>query len=398
MHIQKIIELSNKLEDHTIEIRRKIHQNPEISFAEFETSKLIISELERLNIAYEKSPVQPGVIATIDSGKPGKLLMLRADLDALPIQEKTELPFKSKNDNIMHACGHDVHAANLLAVGEILNNTKDLWSGRVKLVFQPGEERGGGARIMIEHGLLDELPDACIALHVLPIARGQFVIGSGNLTAYSDGCRIIVRGQATHSSAPQNGVDAINIAASIIVNLNTILAKNIDPMQTSTFNIGIISGGMAPNIVPDLVEMNCMMRNVSPVTREIMQERIAAIATGTAAALGGTCELEFSSGYPSVFNDYQLTNFVTNTLKNNAAMIYSDISTDEIADDFIHTGNQVALIAEDFGFFSQKVPSCFIQIGTGHYAAAHNQLFSVDEDYIKLCTRSMALIAIEYLR
>lgn len=398
MRVKKIIELSNELEAHTIEIRRRIHQNPEISFAEFETSKLISSELERLGINYEKSPVQPGLIATIDSGKPGKLLMLRADLDALPIQEETDLAFKSKNNNVMHACGHDVHAANLLAVGAILNSTKELWTGRVKLVFQPGEERGGGGRRMIEQGLFDELPDACIALHVVPIARGQFVIGSGNLTAYSDGCRITVHGKATHSSAPQNGVDAVNIAASIIVNLNTIMAKNIDPMQASTFNIGIISGGMAPNIVPDLVEMGCMMRNVSPTARAIMQERIAAIATGTATALGGTCEVEFSPGYPSVFNDHQLTNFVTSTLKDNATMVYSGISTAEIADEFIQTGNQVALIAEDFGFFSQKVPSCFIQIGTGHYAAAHNQQFAVDEDYIKLCTRSMALIAIEYLR
>ena len=395
--LKRIVDLSNELEAHTIAVRHQIHQNPEVAFQEFATSQLVVSELEKLGINYEKSPVEPGIIATIDSGKPGKLLMLRADLDALPIQEETDVPFKSKNVNVMHACGHDVHAANLLTVGAILNRSKDLWNGRVKLVFQPGEERGGGGRRMIEQGLMDELPDACFALHVLPIERGQFVIGSGHLTAYSDGCRIVVHGKATHSSAPQNGVDAINIAASIIVNLNTILAKNISPMELSTLNIGLISGGMAPNIVPDMVEMGCMMRNVSPTARDTMQSRILEIATGIATAMGGSCEVEFNAGYPSVFNDYQLTQFVVDTLRSNAEGIYSDIAGGKIPEQCIKTGNQVALIAEDFGFYSQKVPSCFVQVGTGHYADAHNQKFAIDEEYIKLCTRSMALMAMKYL-
>lgn len=395
---KKIVELSDQLEAQTIEIRRNIHQNPELSFQEFETSKLIERELTRIQIPYEKSPTEPGLIANIDSGKPGKLLMLRADMDALPIQEATELPFKSQNDNIMHACGHDAHVANLLAVGEILNRTKEYWQGRVKLVFQPGEENGGGGRRMIEQGLLNELPDACLAMHVFPMERGQFIIGSGNLTAYSDRCILKVHGKATHSSAPQNGVDAINIAATIIVNINSIIAKNIDPMQASTLNIGIISGGTAPNIVADYAEMHCMMRNVSPQTRQIMQERISCIATGTAKAMGGSCELEFVPGYPSVFNDHKLTEFVVATLTDNVDNIYQDLSPQVSTDGFIKTGNQVALIAEDFGFFSEKVPSCFIQIGTGYYAAAHNQQFEVDEEYIKLCTRSMCLLAIEYLK
>lgn len=396
--MQKIIELSNELAADTIEIRRKIHQNPEISFQEFATSALIMAELDKNNITYEQSPVKPGIVAVIDSGKPGKLLMLRADMDALPIQEQTELPFKSQNDNVMHACGHDVHVANLLAVGRILNMTKDCWSGRVKLVFQPGEERGGGGRLMLEQGLMAQLPDACLGLHVLPIERGRFIIGTGNLSAYSDSCRIVVHGRATHSSAPQNGVDAINIAAAIIVNLNTILAKNLNPMECSTLNIGTISGGLAANIVPDFAEMRCMMRNISPEARETMKNRILSIATGTATALGGSCEVEFNDGYPAVFNDYELTAFVVDTLCEHAHDLYKDIGPQPLAADFIKTGNQVALIAEDFGFYSQQVPSCFVQVGTGYYAAAHNQLFDVDEEYIKLCTRSMALMAIKYLQ
>ncbi|MEG0092108.1 MAG: M20/M25/M40 family metallo-hydrolase, partial [Oscillospiraceae bacterium] len=135
----KIIELSNSLEQHTLEIRRKIHSNPELSFKEFETSKLVCQELDRIGIPYEKSPVEPGIIATIDTQRPGKFVMLRADMDALPLQETADLPFASKNANVMHACGHDVHTSNLLAVGEILNSTKEMWNGKVKLVFQPAE-------------------------------------------------------------------------------------------------------------------------------------------------------------------------------------------------------------------------------------------------------------------
>lgn len=396
--IERITALSNELESHTIEIRRQIHQNPETAFKENETSALVIRELNRIGIAYEKSPVKPGIIAMVDSGKPGKLLMLRADMDALPIQEDTDVPFRSKNPNVMHACGHDVHTANLLAVGEILNRTKEYFKGRVKLVFQPGEERGGGGRKMIEQGLMDELPDACFGLHVLPVEKGVFKIGTGYLTAYSDGCRIVVHGKATHSSEPQNGVDAINIAASIITSFNTILSKSISPMEYSTFNIGLISGGLAPNIVPDRVELQCMMRNVTPKAREIMKARIQSLASGTAKIMGGSCDVEFNTGYPSVFNHHELTKFAVDVIEKNAALLYSGIDGGNVPDNYMLTGNQIALIAEDFGFYSQKVPSCFVQVGTGAYAAAHNSHFFVDESYIKLCTRAMGAMAGEYLK
>lgn len=396
--IERIAALSDELESHTIEIRRQIHQNPETAFEEYETSALVTRELDRIGIPYEKSPVKPGIIALIDSGKPGKLLMLRADMDALPIQEETEVPFRSNHPNVMHACGHDVHTANLLAVGEILNRTKEYWKGRVKLVFQPGEERGGGGRRMIEEGLMKELPDACFGLHVLPVQKGQFTIGTGYLTAYSDGCRIVVHGKATHSSAPQNGVDAINIAASIIVAFNTILSKNISPMENSTFNVGLISGGLAPNIVPDRVELQCMMRNVRPEARESMKERILSLAPGIAEAMGGSCDVEFNTGYPSVLNQEALTDFVVDVIEKNADLLYSGIASGKAPANHLLTGNQIALIAEDFGFYSQMVPSCFVQVGTGAYAAAHNQKFFVDENYIKLCTRAMSAMAGEYLK
>lgn len=214
-----LAEISNELEQHTIAVRRQIHKNPELSFQEFKTAELVRKELERIGIPYRNSPVKPGIVAEIDSGRPGRLLMLRADMDALPIREMADVPFCSRNKGIMHACGHDVHTANLLAVGEILNKMKAYWNGRVKLVFQPAEEHGGGGRRMIEEGLLDELPDACMALHVTTDPRGRFYVGVGPLTAFSDRCEIVVHGKAAHSSEPQEGVDAVYIAASIIVAL-----------------------------------------------------------------------------------------------------------------------------------------------------------------------------------
>lgn len=393
--IDKIIERSDWYEEDMIALRRQIHQNPETAFEEYETSALVCRELEKMGIPYEKSPVETGVIATIDSGRPGRLLMLRADMDALPIREETGAPFASRKENKMHACGHDVHTANLLTVGRILNEIKEEWKGRVRLVFQPGEEHGGGGRRMIENGLMDELPDGCIGLHVIPMEKGQFIIGSGYLTAYSDGCEIIVRGKEAHSSAPQSGVDAITIAAATVMALNTIVSRSISPMEKSTFNVGMISGGSASNIIPGRVSMQCMMRNITPEAREIMHERIEKLAKGTAETMGGECEVKFRTGYPSVYNNPELTDFVVKGIEENAGELYRGIG--EIPKEFMLKGDRASLIAEDFGFYAQKTPSCFIQVGTGAYAPAHSPQFFVDESWIKLCTRAMALSAVRFL-
>lgn len=394
--IERIIKLSDELENNTISIRRRIHRNPETAFEEYETSELVAKELKRMGIPYEKSPVEPGIVACIDSGRPGKLLMLRADMDALPIGEETELPFKSEKEGTMHACGHDVHTANLLAVGEILSRMKDFWSGRVKLVFQPGEERGGGGRRMIEQGLMDELPDACFGLHVNPTEPGQFLIGTGYLTSYSDGCHITVHGKAAHSSAPQDGVDAIQIAANIVMALNTIVSRNISPMQQSTLNVGRISGGRAGNIVADRAELFCMMRNAREETREVMFRQIREICAGIAAATGGTCNVDINPGYPAIYNDGPLTEFVTSLMGKYTTELYGGIM-EQIPEPAVLTGNRQALTAEDFGFYSRKAPSCYLQLGTGNFAPAHSGQFMVDETYIKLATRAMALAAYEFL-
>ena len=393
---EQICRLSDELHPHTLNIRHEIHAHPELSYHEVETSRLVCRELERIGIPYEKSPREPGIIGLIDSGKPGKLLLLRADMDALPIQEETGLPFASAVPNVMHACGHDVHTSNLLAVAEILYRTKAQWTGRVKLVFQPAEENGGGGREMIKAGLMDELPDACFALHVQEGIPGRILVGKGYLTAYSDGYNLTIHGKAAHSSKPEDGVDAIYIAAAIVTALHGIISRDLDPMERSTLNIGQIRGGLAPNIIADEVQLGCMMRNLTKEARETMRTRIEKLATGIAESMGGSCECAFRAGYPAVYNDDVFTKFVENVLEKNGNMIYDGLK-DGKPEEFLITGDHPLLGAEDFGFYAQKVPSCLVWIGTGGDSPKHSSKFCVDEDYIKLCTRTMATVALEYL-
>ena len=393
-----INQLSDEIEKHTICIRRKIHMHPEISFKEFETSKVVCSELERIGIPYEKSQVAPGIIATIDSGKQGKFVMLRADMDALPIQENTGLEYASKVPNVMHACGHDVHTSNLLAVGEILTKTRDLWSGKVKLVFQPGEENGGGGREMIKHGLMDDVPDACFGMHVDVKTPGVFTIGEGYVTAYSDGVFITIHGKAAHSSKPQLGVDALNIAAAVVLALNTMTGRYLSPMSSSTFNIGIVKGGTAVNVIADNVEIGCMCRNQTKEDREVMLDKIQKITKGIVESMGGTVDIRIRVGYSAVYNNLDLTKFAVQTISANKNKLYEEIyAPEQIPQDFMTTGNCFNLAAEDFGFYSQKAPSCFMKIGVGLGSPNHNPNFKVDEKYIKIFTRTMALLAIKYL-
>ena len=364
---QRIVALSDQLEEHTLKIRRAIHSHPELSFDEKRTSELVKRELSRMGIPWENSPVEPGVVGMIDSKKPGKLVLLRADMDALPIRETTGLPFASQTEGVMHACGHDVHTANLLAVAEILQNTKDAWNGRVKLVFQPGEP-------------------------------GVFTVGSGPLTAYSNAFWITVHGRAAHSSTPEMGVDAIQIAASMITHLNLLTAKSVSPLTSSTLSVGCIKGGAALNVVADTVELSGIMRNATLEARTTMLRRLEETVKGTAAMMGGTADVRYRIGYASVYNNEELAAFASRLFARRQAELFAGIGDGAMAaGDFLRTGSQLTLDAEDFGFYSEKAPSLMVWIGTGGKALRHQPDFLVEEPYIKLCTRAMALLAAEFL-
>ena len=321
-------------------------------------------------------------------------------MDALPINEETDLEFKSKNEGIMHACGHDVHTSNLLGVARILSELKDEFEGTVKFVVQPAEESGGGGREMVEEGVLENpRVDAAIALHIMPNEEGLIKISDKNITSYSDGFILEVKGLKAHTSRPQEGVDAINIAANIVVGLNSILSKNIDPFEVGTFSIGMIEGGKAANIVADNVILSGMIRTTSHEGRSIIKGKIEEISKGIAKAYGGGCDFEFKEGYPSVYNDVELTSGIRDLFTENYSDLVKDIDPEKAKrKDLINAQGATMLGAEDFGFFAQKVPSCFYVVGTGDFAPSHNSKFFVNEDYIKLCTRTMVLAALNYLK
>lgn len=401
--VEKVIELSNKYENEIINIRRQIHQTPELAFKEFKTSELVIYELSKLGFEITKEIAGTGVLGILQGKEKGKVLLIRADMDALPINESSDIEFKSKVENIMHACGHDVHTANLIGVAKILNDLKDRFNGTIKFLFQPGEEKGGGAKKVIRSGILhNPTVDAAIALHVMPMTKGKIVISKDVITANSDGFNIKIFGKSAHTSRPQDGIDAINIASNVVVAMNSILAKNIDPFDIATFSIGKIKGGSANNIVPDYAQINGMIRSLSGDARAIIIKRIEELAKGIAMSFGGGAEFIFREGYPSVINDNMLTDGIIKNLEENYFQIIKDIDpeiyTENNLKEYIISDAKPLMNAEDFGFISWKVPSTYYMIGTGDYGPNHSPNFFIDEKYIKLCTRTMVLSALDYLK
>lgn len=399
---KQIIELSNKYEKEIIDLRRQIHQNPELAFKEFKTSELVVKELSKLGLEITKDIAGTGVIGVLQGKEKGKVLLLRADMDALPINEQVDIEFKSQVDNVMHACGHDVHTANLIGVAKILNHFKHQFNGTIKFLFQPAEEKGGGAKKIIEEDILkNPTVNAAIALHIMPIKEGQILIGKNVITANSDGFTIKIYGKSAHTSKPEDGVDAINIASHIVVAMNSILAKNIDPFDVATFSIGKIKGGSANNVVPDYAQLNGMIRSLSSGARATIIKRIEELAKGVSTSFGGRSEFIFHEGYPSIINDEQLTDKTIKVLEENYLQIIEDIDPDiykkNNLKEYIISNTKPLMNAEDFGFIASKIPSTYYMVGTGNYGPNHSPDFFVNEKYIKLCTRTMVLAALEYL-
>ncbi|MGL5330482.1 MAG: M20 metallopeptidase family protein [Peptostreptococcaceae bacterium] len=383
---KKVKVLSEKYLEEVIEIRRDIHKNPELSFNEYRTSELVANKLEELGIDVIRNVGKTGVVGILKGKKEGKVVALRADMDALPLNEDTELSFKSINNGIMHACGHDVHSANLLGVAMILSEMKEDIKGSIKFIFQPAEENGGGGRFMVEENTLENPQvDAVFALHVHPIPLKTIVYKYGTMSSASDSFKIKVKGKKAHSSTPNLGVDAILIAATIITSLQSVIFRNIDPLETSTYTIGMINGGNAPNIIPDEVEMVGSCRNLNDKVREEMLGKIESISKGIAQSMGGDCEFILKPGYPSVINDKKMTNLV------------KKVSEELVGKEKVIELETPLMGSEDFSFFLQKIPGSFFVIGSGESESLHHSKFEVDEDVFKTSLELMSRIAIKYL-
>jgi len=383
---EKIKKLATEIHKEVVGIRRHIHANPELSFVEFETSKFVCSQLDEMGIPYKTGYVKTGILGTIEGKNPSKrTIALRAELDALPIFEKNEVDYKSTNEGVMHACGHDVHMASILGAANILNRTKADWEGTVKLVFQPGEEKlPGGAIQMIEGGILEEInASTMLALHVLPSMEvGRVGFRPGPYMASADEIYLTVKGQGGHAALPALNIDPIPMAAEILVALNMIKPDFDTPMVLA---FGKIVAAGATNVIPNEVQIEGTFRAMNEEWRDEVHRRVEETAKQIAEKHGGSCEVLIKKGYPCLVNDEQ----VSNAAKANA----QDYLGAEQVDDL-----DLRMTADDFASFSQRLPACFLRIGVGNKekgicSGVHTDTFNIDERALEISAGLMAWLA-----
>jgi hippurate hydrolase len=336
------------------ELRHRIHAHPELAFEEFRTSDLVAEKLAEWGYAVHRGLGGTGVIGQLKRGSGTRTIGLRADMDALPILEATGLPYASRVHGKMHACGHDGHTATLLAAAKHLAAHGN-FDGTLNLIFQPAEEGQGGARVMIEDGLFDKFPcDAIFAFHNMPgFPVGQFGMRAGSFMASSDTVIVKVQGQGGHGSAPHLAVDSVVVAAHIIVALQTIRSRNVDPREMAVVTVGAIHGGNAPNVIADSVEMKLTVRAYNPAVRAQLKERITEIVHGQAAVLGAKAEIDYQWRYPALLNDPEMTAFAT------------DVVREWLGDEALVPDMQPLTGSEDFAFMLEKRPGCYLTIGNG---------------------------------
>lgn len=372
MDILKEVE---KVEEEIIGIRRKIHMHPELGFEEVKTSELVYEYLKSLGFEVKRL-AKTGVVGLL-KGDGERTIAIRADMDALPIQEENEVEYASKIPGKMHACGHDVHTAILLGTAKVLSRIKNV-KGNVKFIFQPAEETTGGALPMIEEGVLEgPRVDAIIGLHVDPdLEVGQIGITYGKAYASSDMFDVIIKGRSSHGAEPHKGIDALVIAANVISALQTFASRKTSPFTPIVVTIGTIKGGYARNIIADRVEMSGIIRMMEEERREEIVESVEKMCKDIAEAYGGDAEFRRVKGYPLLINDKVFTNLV----KKSASMILGEENVLEVSP---------SMGVEDFAYFLQRVPGTFYKLGCGNKEKGidkplHSSRFDVDERCIKV--------------
>lgn len=389
----QIHNLAQEQEEYIIAQRRYYHRHPELSWKEFETTNAIANELESMGLSVHRFPGTTGLLSII-SGKraagSGKTVVLRADIDALPIAEKTGLPFKSENIGVMHACGHDCHTAMLLGAARILQKLRDEFSGEVRLLFQGAEETSCGAKYYIEQGVLENA-DAIFGMHIWGnFDAPYFSIQPGTRMASCDNFKIVVEGVSAHGSAPHQGVDAIVAAANIVMQVQTLVSRSNDPCNPLVVSIGEIHGGQRFNIVANRVDMTGTVRTHSKELRGQMEEKLRRVVVHAAEALGAAATLEYTYTAGPVINDHELLN---ETARQAAVRLYGEDSLRDLP---------AMMGSEDFAFYMEKVPGIFCFLGgrnaaLGYTAVNHNDCFTVDEAVLKRGAALYAQFAKDFL-
>lgn len=394
-----------ELEQKVVAWRRDFHQNPELGNREFRTSKIVAEHLQKLGIEVKTGVAHTGVVGVLRGGRPGAVVALRADMDALPVTEEVDLPFKStvktqyngQEVGVMHACGHDNHVAILMGVAEILSAMKAELPGTVKFIFQPAEENPppgeeGGAPLMLKQGVFDNPKvDAVFGLHVFPIEVGHVEYRSGGLMASSDNFYITVKGRQTHGALPWNGVDPIVAASQIVLGIQTLTSRQTDLTLTpAVVTVGMMRGGIRTNIVPDSVEMAGTIRTFDETVRASLHERLTRTAESIAAASGATASVRIQKMTPVTYNNPPLTDRMAPTLERVLGKAHVKVG-------------RPTTTAEDFAFYQQAVPGMFFFIGgspkdrMATAAPNHSPKFFVDESVLVPGMRAMANLAVDFL-
>lgn len=385
--------LSKQYAQEVIAFRRHLHANPELSYQEFNTANYITQKLKEFGLHPQKGIANTGVVVLIEGKNPSKkIIALRADIDALPITEANEIDYKSKNNGVMHACGHDVHSASLLGTAKILNETKSQWEGTVKLIFQPGEEKNpGGASIMIKEGVLQNpSPTSIIGQHVFPLLPvGKIGFREGKYMASSDEIYLKVIGKGGHGAAPELTIDPVVIASHIIIALQQVISRNASPKQPTVLTFGKITAMGATNIIPNEVNIAGTFRALDEIWRADGLKKIKKMAESIAEGMGGKCEVDIHHGYPCLENNPELTKAIRT-----AAVQY--VGVENVVD------IEQTLGSEDFAYYSQVIPASFYRLGTRNEAKGitsyvHTPTFNIDEDALKIGPGLMAWMAVQQL-
>lgn len=392
MYRDAILNKASTIKDELIAIRRDIHSNPEIGLEEIRTSGLVAEKLKQLNLEVQTAVGVTGVIGTLYGKHPGKTLLLRADMDCLKMLELNDVSYKSKNEGLMHACGHDAHTTWLLGAAMILSEMREQLHGNVKFLFQPAEETDGGAERMIAAGALENPKvDAAIGAHVWPLLdSGKIAVKNGPMMAAPDMFKLKIFGKGGHGAEPHRSIDPIAIGCQVYLGLQTIVSRKIDPIDSVVLSITTFHGGSAHNVIPDHVEMQGSVRTLTKELRKQVPQMMEQIIKGITEAHGGQYELEYIPYYPPVINDPS----ITDVIKAAGSRI--------LGEEQVITMPVPTMGSEDFSYFQESVPGAFFIIGTrnpekGITALLHNPRFDIDEDILHMSAAVLAQSAMEYL-
>lgn len=392
MEFNSIIKDAGLIRNWLIEIRRDFHKNPELGMQEFRTKEKIIGYLKNMDIEIITDIAETAVVGIIRGSKKGKTVALRADMDALPIKDMKNKEYKSLTEGIIHGCGHDAHMTILLGAAKILKKMESNLNGTVKLFFQPAEETVGGAKPMIDAGVMENPKvDGIFGLHVTPeIDTGMIGLKYGQMNASSDTIKIIIKGKSTHGAYPQDGIDSIVVAAQVINALQSIVSRNVDPRKSAVISIGKISGGTQGNIIADKVEMVGTIRTLDPQTREDVIKRAEETVKLVSMGLGATGEFYREEGYPALINN----DIMVDLVKSSAEKLLGDKN--------ILILDNPSLGVEDFAYFSQNTKGAFYRLGCrnekkGIINPAHNGLFDIDEDCLEIGTAIQVMNVLTFL-